>query len=219
MAFEGTGKMGFSHVKIFRVILLALLLLPSLAMAASDSGVSATLADFTLPHYRKNNLQFVLYGERAVNLGAIITVYNPLIDVVVRDLPDVEVITILKGMKSPDSPKIDNLVPGRLYPLHTDYRLIRDFWRPIPHSQVLISSGSVVYDKNKRTMTGDGVVHYRSRELDIDGEGFDASQEAKFVHVRRNVRVVYRPYAKELKDEAKKLLNEKWNKIKAKNSR
>ena len=211
--------MGFSHVKIFRVILLALLLLPLLVMAAPDSGVSAALADFTLPHYRKNNLQFVLYGERAVNLGAIITVYNPLIDIVMRDLPDVEVITIMKGMKPPASQKIDKLEPGRLYPLHTDYKLIREFWRYAPHSQVLISSGSVVYDKNKRTMSGDGTVHYRSRELDVDGDGFDASQEAKFVHVRRNVRVVFRPYAKELKDESKKLLDEKWNKIKAKNSR
>ena len=109
--------MGNSDVKIFRVILLALLLLPSLVMAGPNSGVSATLVDFTLPHYQKNELQFVLYGERAVNLGAIITVYNPLIDIVVRKLHDVEVITILKGMKPPVSgEKIDKVDLGRIYP-------------------------------------------------------------------------------------------------------
>ena len=212
--------MGISHVKIFRVILLALLLLPSLVQAAQNSGVSATLADFTLPHYQNNELQFVLYGERAVNLGAIITVYNPLIDIVVRDLPDVEVITSLKGMRppivGPEDYKVD---VGRLYPLHTSYKLIREFWKFAPHCQALISSDSVVYDKNKRVMSGDGIVHFRSRELDIDGEGLDANQKTKFIHVRKNVRVVYRPYARELTKESKEILNEKWNKIKAKNSR
>ena len=212
--------MGLSYVKIFRVILLALLLLPSLVQAEPNSGVAATLADFTLPHYRKNELQFVLYGERAVNLGAIITVYNPLIDVVVKDLPDVEVITILKGMKPPvvgeKNYKVDI---GRLYPLHTDSKAIREFWKLAPHSQALISSNSVVYDKNKRIMSGDEAVHFRSRELDVDGEGFDANQQSKFIHVRKNVRVVYRPYARELKEESGKILDEKWNKIKAKNSR
>ena len=106
-----------------------------------------------------------------------------------------------------------------MYPLHTDYKLIGDFWRLIPHSQALISSGNVVYDKNKRIMSGDGAVYFRSRDLDVDGDGFDANQKAKFVHVRKNVRVVYRPYARELTVESRKILDEKWNKIKAKNSR
>lgn len=213
--------MGFSNGKIFRVILFFCLLLPFLVMADSNSGVAATLSDFTLPHYRHNKLQFILYGERAVNLGATITIYNPLIDIVTRKLPDVEVITILKGMKSPAAGDHDltALVSGRLYPLHTDYKLIREFWYNIPHSQALISSSSAVYDKNKRTMTGEESVHFRSRDMDVDGIGFDASQESKFVHIRKNVRVVYRPYARELTAESKKLLNEKWNKIKAKKSR
>jgi len=213
--------MGFSYGKIFRVILFSCLLLPSLTMADSNSGIAATLSDFTLPHYRHNNLQFVLYGERAVNLGATITIYNPLIDIVTRKLPDVEVITILKGMKppAPGDGNLTYLVSGRLYPLYTDYKLVREFWAAAPHSQALISSSSAVYDKNKRTMTGDEPVHFRSRDMDVDGIGFDASQEAKFVHIRKNVRVVYRPYARELTEESKRLLKEKWNKIKAKKSR
>ena len=212
--------MGNSDVKIFRVILLALLLLPSLVMAGPNSGVSATLVDFTLPHYQKNELQFVLYGERAVNLGAIITVYNPLIDIVVRKLPDVEVITILKGMKPPVAgEKIDKVDLGRIYPLHTKFSLIRAFWRLAPHSQALVSSGSVVYDKNKRIMSGDGKVHFRSREMDIDGEGFDVDQQTKNIRIRKNVQVVFRTETRELKEESKKILDEKWNDIKARNSR
>ena len=212
--------MGLINDKIFRLILLAAILLSVPAVhAGSDSGVAATLVDFTLPHYRNNDLQFVLYGERAVNLGATITIYNPLIDIVRRKLPDVEVITILKGIRSPDPSveKIEKLEPNRLYPLNTKYELVREFWKKAPHSMAVITSSGAIYDKNKKTLTGDGGVHFRSRDLDVDGTGFDANQEAKFIHVRKNVRVVYRPYARELTDEAKKLLDEKWNKIKAKN--
>lgn len=215
--------MGFSHDKIFRIILFAALFLTfPLFGGGSNSGMAATLVDLTLPHYKDGkDLQFILYGERAVNLGATITIYNPLIDIVSRKLPDVEVIVLMKGVKSPD-PKVKKwtkLDPKRVYPLYTDYRLIREFWKRIPHSEALIVSGDAIYDKNKRTMTGEGNIHFRSRDLDIDGTGFSANQEAKFIQVRRNVRVEYRPYARELSREADKLLEKKWNQIKNKNER
>ena len=214
--------MGFSHDKIFRLILFtALLPVFPVLRADSDSGVAATLHGFTLPNYKGNKLQFVLYGERAVNLGATSTIYNPLIDIVSRKLPDVEVITLLNNVKPPDPgvKKITKLDPNRIYPLYTDYKLVREFWTKVPHAQALISSGSAIYDKNKRTLTGDGNVHFRTRDLDIDGVGFDANQETKFIHIRRNVRVEYRPYARALKNEAEKLLEKKWNEIKEKNSK
>lgn len=214
--------MGFSHDKIFRLILLLSILSTAFLLRAdSDSGVAATLQGLTLPNYKGNDLQFVLYGERAVNLGSAITIYNPLIDIVVRKLPDVEVIVLLNNIRPPDPniKKIDKLDPQRIYPLYTDYKLIREFWSKIPHCQALISSGNAVYDKNKRTLSGDGNVHFRTRELDIDGVGFDANQKTRFVHVRSNVRVEFRPHAHILSDEAEKLLQEKWNKIKAKSSR
>ena len=205
--------MGLSHDKIFRLILFtAILLTTPLLRADSDSGVAATLQNLTLPNYKGNKLQFVLYGERAVNLGATITIYNPLIDIVSRNIPDVEVITLLNNVKSPDPnvSKIEKIDPKRLYPLYTDHALVREFWKGVPHAQVLIASTNAVYDKNKKTLTGDNTVHFRSRDLDIDGVGFDANQKTKFIHVRRNVSVVFRPDVKLLKDDAERLLSEKY---------
>lgn len=222
MAFEGTGKMGRSHEKIFRLILLASVLfsVPGL-YADSDSGVAATATDLVMPHYRKNELQFVLYGGKVVNLGATITLENPLIDIAVRNLPDVELVTLLKGVRPPDPriPKITAIDPTRVYPLYTEFKLIREFWKRLPHSQALISSGSAKYDKNKRILSGDGTIHFRSRDLDIDGVGFDADQRKKFIHIRSKVRVEYRPNARPLTQEAKKILEEKWQKLKERNSR
>lgn len=214
--------MGISHDKIFRLILLAALLFTAPAVkAASDSGVAATLLDVTLPHYRNNELQFILYGERVINYGATVTLYHPLIDIVMRNLPDVEVVTLMKGVRSPDSnlTKITVLNPKQLYPLYTNYKLIREFWAKVPHSQALVSSADAVYNKNRYTFSGDGDVFFRSRHMDADGTGFLVNQKTKTIQIRKNVRVEYRPYAQELNAEAKVLLNKKWNEIKAKNSR
>ena len=197
--------MGFSNDKIFRIILLAVIVLTAPAVhAATDNGVASTLTDYILPHYReiKGNqiLQFVLYGSKAVNLGPTVTIQDPLIDLVSKILPDVEDITLLKGVKSPDpnvkSKDIVALDKKRVYPLHTDEQIINAFWRWVAYSDAVISSSNAVYDKNKRILTGEDRVYFRSRELDIDGIGFHADQERKIIIIKRQVQVVYRPYAR-----------------------
>ena len=204
--------MGFSHVKIFRLILLFFLMGSSVMHAASDSGVAATLTDFVMPHYRNNKLQFVLYGEKGENLGAEITLTNPLIDIVIRDLPDVELVTLMKGVKGPDPAvkRISKADPKRLYPLYSDWDIISRFWVILPHSQALIAAEKAKYDKNTRLLSGDGKLFFRSREIDIDGEGFDADQKKKFIHVRKNVQVVFRPYASELTRKSARLMKRSW---------
>lgn len=210
--------MGFSHDKIFRIILFAaLFLLSPVLQARSDKGITATFGDVMLPHYKDGKyLQFILYGKRTVSLGATVTLYDPLIDIADKDLPDVEVIEQMDKISSPDPKvgKIKKLDPNRIYPLHTDYGIVRQFWARFPHSKAVITSDVAIYDKIKKTLTGEGYVYFRSRDMDIDGVGFDASQKAKFIYIRKNVRVVYRPHARELTDEAKQLLEQKWNKIK-----
>ena len=214
--------MGRSHEKILRLILLGTVLFSAPFVSAdSDSGVAATATDLVMPHYRKNELQFVLYGGRVVNLGATISLDTPLIDIVVRKLPDVELVTLLKGVRPPDPrvPKITVVDPTRVYPLYTDFNIIKEFWKRIPHSQALISADQATYDKNKRVLSGDGPIHFRSRDLDVDGVGFDADQRKKFIHIRSKVRVEFRPNARPLTQEAKKILDEKWKKLQERNSR
>lgn len=212
--------MGFSYGKIFRLILLLAVFSPALLLRAdSDSGVAASLTDFLMPHYRSGILQFILYGETAKNFGAKITLTNPLIDIVARDLSDVELVTLMKGVKPPedDPGKIKNKNEKRLYLLNASRKDIKEFWAAIPHSQALISSDNAMYDKNKRIVSGEGPIYFRSRYLDIDGEGFDADQKTKFIHVRSKVVAYYYRDGKSLDAERKKLLKEKEQKLNKKN--
>ena len=229
MVIEGAGKMGFTHDKIFRLMFLLFLLITLPLSADSDSGVEAELTDFLMPHYHDNKLQFVLYGEKGINLGATITFTYPLIDIVNRKLPSIEQVVSMKGIKLPDEnelkintavipnvfstgkekddlpvPLIEEFAdpksleqqksdPGRLYPLHSSTKVIFDFWKEYPHSEAVIASDKAEYDKNRRMLTGDGKVYFRSLAFDIDGEGFDADQKRRFIHVRNNVKVVLHP--------------------------
>lgn len=208
--------MGFHDGKIFRLTLFAVLLLSAVsALADKDSGVAAELQDFVMPHYRKGELQFILYGERGINLGSTITFTNPLIDIVVNHLPDVELVTLMNKVRvpDPDVKKISKANPNKLYPLYSSWKVVSDFWALYPHSQAVISSPDAVYEKNRRTLSGDGRVYFRSRDLDIDGVGFDADQKKKTVHVRSRVKVEFRPNGRVLTKAAQKALQEKMKKL------
>ena len=71
-----------------------------------------------------------------------------------------------------------------------------DFWKDKTHSQAIIFSDDAEYDKNLRMLRGDSPVYYRSREIAVDGVGFDADQDRRFVHVRSKVRVIIYPAAR-----------------------
>ena len=208
--------MGFSHGKILWLILAAISFFSApAAFADKDSGVAAELEDFVMPHYRKGKLQFVLYGEKGINLGSTVTFTNPLVDIAVNNLPDVELVTLMNKVRvpDPDVKKIEKADPNMLYPLYSPPNVIRDFWLVYPHSRAVISSPDAVYEKNRKTLAGDGRVYYRSRELDIDGVGFDADQSRKFIHVRSQVKVEFRPYARVLLKEAEAALQEKMKQL------
>ena len=195
MVIEGAGEMGFSYDKIFRLILLLMLVLsvPVSVSADSDDGVEAELHDFVMPHYRNNKLQFVLFGEQGANLGAVITFTHPLIDIASSSLPDIEFVKLMGNVRVPDF-KADTKEGANddrfcVYPLETPEKDIAGFWAQYPHSDAIILSEKAEYDKNNRLLTGDGKVYFRSRELDIDGVGFDADQKRRFVHIRSEVEV------------------------------
>ena len=46
---------------------------------------------------------------------------------------------------------------------------------------------------NTKVLRGDTPAFFRSREMDIDGVGFDADYENKLIHIRSKVRMVIRP--------------------------
>lgn len=173
-----------SHEKIFWLVLLIAGLLPGRSFADDLSGSAATMKNFSLPEYSRDNgrLQFILYGESARNLGAAILLIQPLIDVVKNDVTNIQDIVSVAGL--------------RPYPLIWTAAQVEDFWKDKQHSQALIFADSAEYDKNLRLLRGDSKVHFRTRELSVDGVGFDADQDRKFVHVRSKVKVILYPAAR-----------------------
>ncbi len=170
-----------------RLAAILCLMLALSAFAQDGSGISATLKEFALPEYKSDgSLQFILYGEKAVNLGALVNLENPIVDVVQEGLTDINAITPVSALK--------------LYPLGTRPSEVSRFWAKIPHCRAIIYSSKAVYDKNTRILTGDLPAYFRMRELDLDGVGFSADQEKRFIHIRSKVRVAIRPEYRKIAD-------------------
>lgn len=47
-----------------------------------------------------------------------------------------------------------------------------------------------IYDRSSKTVSGNQKITYRSKEVDIDGVGFDIDHEKQTMHVRSDVKVV-----------------------------
>ena len=172
--------MGFFDEKIFRSLIFGVFLLVSVTVCAQGTGTSAAMEDFALPEYRKGGkLQFILYGKRAENLGAFIQLQKPILDMVKNDVRDVT--------------EVKPILNQPMYRFGANAGEVVEFWKKYPHSQAFITSESAVYDKNTKMLRGDSLTELRSREMDIQGVGFDAEYEKKFVHIRSKVKVIIRP--------------------------
>ena len=172
-------------VKTYGTLLRLILLtgcLGIVSLFADDaSGTAASLSNFALPEYSKSSgrLQFILYGEKATNLGAMIMLVKPKIDIVKDDMKNIR--------------DIVSLADAEPYPLTFTPQQVMDYWKDKQHSQSLIFSDDAEYDKNLRMLRSDAPVHFRSREISVDGVGFDADQDRRFIHIRSKVRMVIYP--------------------------
>ena len=154
-------------------------------LCGRDTGAQASIEGFALPQYRKgdNRLQFILYGKSASNLGALMVLKELRLDII-RD-----------KVKSVN--EIISMDQAEIYPLGSPTALIREYWKDKGHSMALLYTPCGIYDKNSKTLRGEDKVRFRSRELDIDGVGFDAFYDRRFIHIRSEVRVVIRPEARD----------------------
>ena len=167
--------------KVFGSVLLILMLAAGGYAQVDMSGSAATLKNFALPEFSKESgrLQFILYGATARNLGAIVFLTFPKVDIVKNDIVNIQ-----------DVISLSSVLP---YPLTWTAEQVREFWKDKSHSQALIFADDAEYDKNLRMLRGDSPMHYRTRELSVDGVGFDVDQDRKFVHIRSKVKIVIYP--------------------------
>lgn len=186
--------------KFIFLLLLSIFLFPALPLSGQQgTGAHAAIRGFALPEYRKkdNRLQFILYGEKAVNLGALIELDGLTLDIVRDNVKHINSVIPL------------NSVP--FYPIPAQDKLVEEFWRNKKHCHALIRTSRAQYDKNAKIIRGDGPIHFRSRQLDIEGVGFDAFYKTKLIHIRSKVKLVIRPFRQE-EPKAKNTLKDGRNK-------
>ncbi len=177
--------MGFSHDPLFRSLTCLVLLGFLLPLSAQDGvGTSATMEEFALPEYKKGGgeLQYIIYGQKAQNLGAFINLEGPILDVV---------------KKHTNIFHVKQLLGQKLYPFGTGPKEVAEFWKNYPTSDAILTTKSAVYDKNTKILRGDDIVELRSREMDLQGVGFDADFDKRTVHIRSKVKVIIRSQARE----------------------
>ncbi|OQA86678.1 MAG: hypothetical protein BWY31_01222 [Lentisphaerae bacterium ADurb.Bin242] len=174
--------MGTAHAKIFFLILLSAVLSAGTGLRADDgTGSSASLTNFALPEYsgKDNRLQFILYGEKASNLGTQVYLTNPKIDLVNDNVKDIN--------------EVISLADETPYPLTLPADKVAEYWVGKSHCRALFFSQDAEYDKNTRLLKSDSPVYFRSREIAVNGVGFDADYNRKFIHIRNKVRMVIYP--------------------------
>ena len=181
--------MGLRARKIHALSLLLLLAAAfgSGALHAQDlsSGSYTVLKRYIFPRYgSKGRIEYLIYGATAVNKGSLIYLTSPMIDIVDGSYTSIRQIDTVDAKDSYPVP----------YSLGSEGKVLRRFWSSShhKHSQAWIFSEKAVFDKSTNILTSDDTAHFRSRQLDADGVGFDAFNDSKFIHIRSNVRVVLR---------------------------
>ncbi len=191
--------MGLRARKIYALSLLLLLAAAfgsGAFLLAQDlsSGSYTVLKRYMYPRYNGNNeIEYLVYGKTAVNKGSLINLTSPMIDLVDGSYTSIRQIDTIKASELYPEP----------YQLGSKLKTIQRFWTSShhKHSQAWIFADEAVFDKSTNFLTSDDAAHFRSRQLDADGIGFDADNDRKFIHIRSNVRVVLRLKNKKISDE------------------
>jgi len=185
--------MGLRTRKIYALSLLALILTEVfcsgtlLILQAQDisAGSYTVLKRYIYPRFSNDGeIQYLVYGATAVNKGSLIYLTSPMIDIVDGSYTSIRQIDTIDGKEAYPVP----------YKLGSEGKVLERFWKNSHHrhSQAWIFAEKATFDKSTNILTSDEAAHFRSRQLDADGIGFDAFNDRKFIHIRSNVRVVLR---------------------------
>ena len=183
--------MGLRARKIYALSLLTLILTAAFDSAALLHAQDITAGSYTVlkryiyPRFSNDGeIQYLVYGATAVNKGSLIYLTSPMIDIVDGSYTSIRQIDTIDGKEAYPVP----------YKLGSDGKALERFWKSTHHrhSQAWIFADKATFDKSTNILTSDDAAHFRSRQLDADGIGFDAFNDRKFIHIRSNVRVVLR---------------------------
>ena len=130
-----------------------------------------------LPVYNRQNLQVMVFCDRAERSGRMMVGYDVVLDLIRRGA-DVDSIRNGWGLKA--------------YPLDAKLPEILAFWGERPYSDGVILTSLANVDQETRMADGDEPVFFRSPLMDLNGIGFEADFDKRTVLVKEDVRIVVR---------------------------
>ncbi|WP_294504202.1 LptA/OstA family protein [uncultured Victivallis sp.] len=153
-----------------------------LTLAAWGAGDLSDLRGLVLTHaklpvYNKQNLQVMVFCDKAERSGRMMVGYDVVLDLIRRGA-DVDSIRNGWGLKA--------------YPLDAKLPEILAFWSERPYSDGVILTSRANVDQETRMADGDESVFFRSPLMDLNGIGFEADFDKRTVLVKEDVKIVVR---------------------------
>ena len=166
------------------LLYLTFFVLTPLLLCAQGAGMHAEVKDYILPQYHASSgrLQFVVFGDRALNKGNMIVLKNAKIDIPAESVTTLESARIYVPARGDRIPEC--------YAVGAPLDVREKYWSVLKQQTVRawIFADDADFDKSANILRSDGPAHFRSRELDVDGVGFDAYSNRKFIHIRSKVK-------------------------------
>ncbi len=148
----------------------------------SLKGLILTKAKF--PVYNEQNLQSMIYADKAERQGKIIVSSDTVMDLIDNTI------------------SVDDIKDGwgtKVYELDAKLPALVDFWGKRPYSRGVIVSRSVNIDQENRSANGKEPIFFRSPVMDLDGIGFESDFDKNTLLVKEDVSIVIRLGASDIK--------------------
>lgn len=145
---------------------------------------NVTTNNTIFPIYDKGKLVAILFGEEVKNVGKMIEVSGPMVDIAKNSL-DINLIKVGKT---------------DVYRLDSSLEEVVKFWK----QRILFSDGVAVssfaeVDQKSRQAFGTEDIYFRSPALDIDGKGYHVNYKDSTCLIRSNVKIVARSGANDVR--------------------
>ena len=145
---------------------------------------NVTTNNTIFPIYDKGKLVAILFGEEVKNVGKMIEVSGPMVDIAKNSL-DINLIKVGKT---------------DVYRLDSPLEEVVKFWK----QRILFSDGVAVssfaeVDQKSRQAFGTEDIYFRSPALDIDGKGYHVNYKDSTCLIRSNVKIVARSGANDVR--------------------
>ncbi|MDD5698715.1 MAG: LptA/OstA family protein [Victivallaceae bacterium] len=127
--------------------------------------------------YHKEHLQFMIFWKEIIRIADKTYAKDAVIDLIKKNI---------------DINKIKYLENAKPYPLDTPTPAVAEFWKDKISSDGFIVTSKATILQEKKTVSSNEKVFFRSPQLDLNGIGFTADFDSKIIKVLQEVNIIIR---------------------------